>query len=220
MIDDTISSTLGVRTLAEAQAEDTIQPDTDNRSTGGFGSNRKQSQTDEDRQEGSTVHEESELASNKETKGSTQTQDGIEVTKGEVRLEDHPYCGTENCCGECETAVTVTGDTNLVLPAESDENLKDIELAKQNVQNIIEMGDDAVQEMVSIAKQSESPRAFEVVSTLMKTLLDANKEFVDLSSKKKFAEEEKVHGPKETNITNNNLIVSTADLLKMIKDGG
>jgi hypothetical protein len=82
------------------------------------------------------------------------------------------------------------------------------------------MGDDAVQEMVSIAKQSESPRAFEVVSTLMKTLLDANKEFVDLSSKKKFAEEEKVHGPKETNITNNNLIVSTADLLKMIKDGG
>ena len=96
-------------------------------------------------------------------------------------------------------------------------NIKDLELARQNVKNIIEMGDDAVKEMVTIAKQSESPRAFEVVSTLMKTLLDANKDFVDISSKKKYAEEE-IDGPKkETNVTNNNLIVSTADLLKMIK---
>jgi len=96
------------------------------------------------------------------------------------------------------------------------ENLNDIELARQNVQNIIEMGDDAVREMVEIAKQSESPRAFEVVSTLMKTLLDANKDFVDLSTKKKYAQEDKPQN--ETNVTNNNLIVSTADLLKMLKD--
>ena len=49
-----------------------------------------------------------------------------------------------------------------------------------------------VKEMVEIAKQSEMPpRAFEVVSTLMKTLLDANKDFVDLSSKKKFVIQKK-----------------------------
>lgn len=100
-----------------------------------------------------------------------------------------------------------------------EENLRDIELAKSNIQNIIELGDDAVKEMVSIAKQSESPRAFEVVSTLMKTLLDANRDFVEVSSKKRFAKEEATGGKKETNVTNNNLIISTADLLKMIKDG-
>ncbi len=100
-----------------------------------------------------------------------------------------------------------------------EENLRDIELAKSNIQNIIELGDDAVKEMVSIAKQSESPRAFEVVSTLMKTLLDANRDFVEVSSKKRFAKEEAIGGKKETNVTNNNLIISTADLLKMIKDG-
>lgn len=100
-----------------------------------------------------------------------------------------------------------------------EENLRDIELAKSNIQNIIELGDDAVKEMVSIAKQSESPRAFEVVSTLMKTLLDANRDFVEVSSKKRFAKEEANGGKKETNVTNNNLIISTADLLKMIKDG-
>jgi len=97
---------------------------------------------------------------------------------------------------------------------EAEENLKDIELAKQNIENIINLGDDAVKEMTAIAKQSESPRAFEVVSTLMKTLLDANKDYVEMSTKKRFAKEES--GP-STQVTNNNLIVSTADLLKMIK---
>lgn len=98
--------------------------------------------------------------------------------------------------------------------AGAEENLKDIELAKKNIENIINLGDDAVKEMVEIAKQSESPRAFEVVSTLMKTLLDANKDYVEMSTKKRYAKEEH---KTETNVTNNNLIVSTADLLKMIK---
>ena len=102
-----------------------------------------------------------------------------------------------------------------VISKEAEENLKDIELAKANIENIINLGDDSVKEMVEIAKQSESPRAFEVVSTLMKTLLDANKDYVEMSTKKRYAKEES--GP-STNVTNNNLIVSTADLLKMIKD--
>ena len=102
-----------------------------------------------------------------------------------------------------------------VISKEAEENLKDIELAKQNIENIINLGDDAVKEMTSIAKQSESPRAFEVVSTLMKTLLDANKDYVEMSTKKRYAKEEET-GP-STQVTNNNLIVSTADLLKMIK---
>jgi|TARA_B110000977_G_scaffold199560_1_gene287296 hypothetical protein len=102
---------------------------------------------------------------------------------------------------------------------DDDENLQDIELVRQNIASVIDIGKDAMHEMLEIAKQSEQPRAFEVVSTLMKTLLDANKEYSDISSKKKFATEE-INGPKEaaqTNVTNNNLILSTADLLKMMK---
>jgi hypothetical protein len=124
-----------------------------------------------------------------------------------------------------EEDLPVVSNTQNQLPVVSsadpdvEENLRDIELAKSNIQNIIELGDDAVKEMVSIAKQSESPRAFEVVSTLMKTLLDANRDFVEVSAKKRYAKEEASGGKKETNVTNNNLIISTADLLKMIKDG-
>lgn len=100
-----------------------------------------------------------------------------------------------------------------------EENLQDIEDVRQNIKSVINTGEDALKEMLDIAKQSEMPRAFEVVSTLMKTMLDANKDLADISSKKRFVKEE-INGPKEaaqTNVTNNNLIVSTADLLKMMK---
>jgi hypothetical protein len=100
-----------------------------------------------------------------------------------------------------------------------EENLKDLETARQNIQGVMQTGEEAMREMLEIAKQSEHPRAFEVVSTLMKTVLDANKDFADMSTKKRFVKEE-INGPKEaaqTNVTNNNLIVSTADLLKMLK---
>jgi gas vesicle protein len=100
-----------------------------------------------------------------------------------------------------------------------DENLRDLEEVRQNIKGIMETGEEAMREMLDVAKQSNSARAFEVVSTLMKTMLDANKDFADISTKKKFAKEE-INGPREaaqTNVTNNNLIVSTADLLKMMK---
>lgn len=106
--------------------------------------------------------------------------------------------------------------------AAADETLQDIEKARKNIEKIIELGGESLSEMISLAKQSESPRAFEVASTLMKTLLDANRDFVDISTRKKYAKEE-ILNPKEeekqaqTNVTNNNLILSTADLLKMIK---
>lgn len=105
----------------------------------------------------------------------------------------------------------------VIVSDEDDENIKDLETVRQNIQGIIETGNDAMREMLEIAKQSEQARAFEVVSTLMKTMLDANKDFADISTKKKFAKEE-INAPKEAaQVTNNNLIVSTADLLKMLK---
>ena len=110
----------------------------------------------------------------------------------------------------------VIDSQDIQLPEISQE---EIENARKNIENIIKQGDESLKEMIAIAKQSESARAFEVASTLMKTLLEANRDFVEMSMKKKYAKEE-ITKPKEaaqTNVTNNNLIISTADLLKMIK---
>jgi hypothetical protein len=111
---------------------------------------------------------------------------------------------------------TVVEETNVTVPTTlDDEVVNDIEVAKANIEDLISKGSDSLDSLLSLAKQSESPRAFEVVSTMVKTLIDANKEFVAMSEKKKYAKED--HPAAQTNITNNNLILSTTDILKMLK---
>lgn len=99
----------------------------------------------------------------------------------------------------------------------ADEVVDDIDIAKENIKDIITKGGDSLEEILAIAKQSENPRAFEVASNMMRMLVDANKEFVQMSEKKKFAKEEHPAPQTTNNVTNNNLILSTTDLLKMIK---
>lgn len=92
----------------------------------------------------------------------------------------------------------------------------DYEYARQNLYDVIEKGSDALEHIMDIAKQSESPRAFEVVTNLIKTMVDANKDLLELQKKNK--ELMKSDEPEQKNVTNNNLILTTADLLKMIKN--
>jgi hypothetical protein len=113
--------------------------------------------------------------------------------------------------------VTVVIEENEIVIATTldDEVVNDIEKAKANIEDLIDKGGESLDSLLSLARQSESPRAFEVVSTMMKTLIDANKEFVNMSEKKKYAKED--HPAAQTNITNNNLILSTTDILNMLK---
>lgn len=94
----------------------------------------------------------------------------------------------------------------------------DYEYARQNMYDIIEKGSSALEDIVDIAKQSESPRAFEVVTNLIKTLADANKDLMELAKKNKelVKEDPSNEGPKTVN--NNLFVGSSAELLKMIKD--
>ena len=94
---------------------------------------------------------------------------------------------------------------------------RDYDYARTNFYNIIETGTEALEQMLDVAKASEHPRAYEVVSTIMKTLVDANKDLVSMSAKKQESEEDK--GPSEKAMTNNNLFVgSTAELQQLLKD--
>jgi transcriptional accessory protein Tex/SPT6 len=71
--------------------------------------------------------------------------------------------------------------------------------------------------MLEVARQSQHPRAYEVVSTIMKTLMDANKDLIEVSQKKN-VKEDKSESP-DSGVVNNNLFVgSTAELQKMLKD--
>lgn len=92
---------------------------------------------------------------------------------------------------------------------------EDYEYTRTNLYNIIERGTEALEEVLEVAKQSQQPRAFEVVSTLVKTISDANKDLLELKNKQKALKGEKA---KAKNVTNALFVGSTADFQKMIED--
>jgi hypothetical protein len=104
---------------------------------------------------------------------------------------------------------------NSIITTDKEVERRDIEFSRGNIYSLIQTGQIALDDLVSIAQQSQHPRAFEVVSTLMKTLLDANKDLVDIHKKKK----EILNDDETLRTINNNLFVgSTAELQKLLKD--
>ena len=101
-------------------------------------------------------------------------------------------------------------------PEGSDDVDADYQYARENLYNVIERGSDALNTLVEIANQSESPREFEIVSTLIKTLSDANKDLLEVQTKVKKLKEETATGPK--NVTNALFIGNTSELQKLIRD--
>jgi hypothetical protein len=101
-------------------------------------------------------------------------------------------------------------------PASNSDVDDDYQYARENLYNVIERGSDALNTLVELANQSESPRAFEVVGTLIKTLTDANKDLLEIQKKVKSLKEETSTGPK--NVTNALFVGNTAELQQLIKD--
>ena len=93
----------------------------------------------------------------------------------------------------------------------------DYDHARDNLRKLLTDGQTALQTAISVAQQSEHPRAIEVVGNLMKQLADINQQLLDLHQQKKKLDEPGKDGSK--NVTTNNAIFvgSTADLNKMIK---
>ena len=94
---------------------------------------------------------------------------------------------------------------------------KDYKKVRQNYEEIIEKGVDAIDSILEIARESEHPRAFEVAATMIKNVADANEKLILLQ--KQMREMNKAAG-KETQSTKIDKAIfvgSTADLNKMLK---
>lgn len=101
---------------------------------------------------------------------------------------------------------------------QSDANLElDYETTRSNLHSILTQGQDALMHALAVAKNSEHPRAFEVVGGLMKHLSDINTQLLDLHKKKQQIDMPKGKVSDTTNVTNNSIFVgSTSDLSKML----
>tara|TARA_R100000152_G_C6590207_1_gene50942 strand:+ start:22 stop:438 length:417 start_codon:yes stop_codon:yes gene_type:complete len=90
----------------------------------------------------------------------------------------------------------------------------DYKYARENLYSIIEKGQESLNTLVDVAQQSQHPRAFEVVSQLVKTLSDTNKDLLELQRKIKVINKDIQEGPKTVN--NSLYVGNTADLQKFI----
>jgi hypothetical protein len=89
----------------------------------------------------------------------------------------------------------------------------DFDVARDAILTALETSQGALEDLCQIAKGSQHPRAFEVVAKLVDTIRDTSKDLIDIHQKKKTL----IEKPQEKQTINNNLVISTNDLLKMIK---
>ncbi len=99
----------------------------------------------------------------------------------------------------------------------SDDQIKDDhEYARGNLYNLIEKGQEAINDILDVAKQTNHPRAYEVAGNLIKNVADITDKLLESQKKlKEISEDKPTKGP---SVVNNSLFVgSTSDLQKMIK---
>jgi len=109
----------------------------------------------------------------------------------------------------------------LEMPPLSEEGLAkdlthDYETARKNLRELVEAGKNALDGVIAVAQEGDSPRAYEVVAQMIKTLSETNRDLLD--------SHEKIKGIRKTenNITNNHTtnnaiyVGSTRDLQDII----
>ena len=102
-------------------------------------------------------------------------------------------------------------------PLKIDKDIKDdYEFSRETYRDLINTGVRSLDVLSELARESEHPRAFEVLSTTIKNLGDTTEKLMSLQkSKKELNKEEKEEEQKQ--VTNNNVFVgSTTDLQRLL----
>ena len=103
------------------------------------------------------------------------------------------------------------------LEREKPDSVRDYEYTRGNLYSLIEKGQEALDSILEVAQEGQQPRAYEVVSQLLKNVADTTDKLIDLQLKTKELNAEDKKGP---STVNNALFVgSTAELQKLLKNG-
>ena len=94
----------------------------------------------------------------------------------------------------------------------------DAEFARQNLRDLIEKGNEAADHIIAVAKQSDHPRAFEVVAGMLKNLADMNKDLLEVQKRKQDLQPKVTNNTQNLTIDKAVFVGSTAELLKQLKE--
>ena len=93
----------------------------------------------------------------------------------------------------------------------------DYKYSRDTYYELVEKGKQSLELMIEVARESEHPRAFEVLSGMIKNISDVNDRLMDLNKKKKDIDR-KDEIKNIANTTNNLFVGSTAELQKLLKN--
>ena len=100
------------------------------------------------------------------------------------------------------------------LPDRTENVETDYRYARENLYNLVERGQDAIDGILELSKETEHPRAYEVAGQLIKTVGETAEKLIDLQSKlKKLEGEEQKVGTQHNHL----YVGSTSELLKFLK---
>ena len=101
------------------------------------------------------------------------------------------------------------------LPDRKENVETDYRYARENLYNLVERGQDAIDGIPELAKESEHPRSYEVAGQLIKNVADVTEKLGELQLKMQKLKEVPNNAPK--NVTNALFVGSTSELQKMLK---
>ena len=93
----------------------------------------------------------------------------------------------------------------------------DYKYSRDTYYELVEKGKQSLELMIEVARESEHPRAFEVLAGMIKNISDVNDRLMDLNKKKKEIDK-KDDIKKVANTTNNLFVGSTTELQKLLKN--
>ena len=112
----------------------------------------------------------------------------------------------------------IKNEDNKIIPRPEGDDEKEIDYkySRENFYNLIERGQDAIDGIITLAKESEHPRTYEVAGQLIKNVAEVTEKLGDLHLKMQKLKELPDKGPK--NVTNALFVGSTTELQKMLKN--
>ena len=99
---------------------------------------------------------------------------------------------------------------------EPDNVVNDYNYSRQTYYDLIEKGRESLDLMIEVARESEHPRAFEVLSGMIKNVSEVNDKLMDLNKKNKDISADDIKAIEKT--TNNLFVGSTAELQRMLQN--
>jgi hypothetical protein len=100
-------------------------------------------------------------------------------------------------------------------PRESEDVDSDYKYSRENLYNLVERGQDAIDGILDLAREGEHPRAYEVAGQLIKNVGEVTEKLLQLQEKIKKLKEVPDKAPK--NVTNALFVGSTTELNKILK---